>query len=61
MVRKPALRPVVWQPPAAPPRGEVTPRSVRVLPVGGTGPEDVLVDSSGRVLTGVADGRILRL
>jgi sugar lactone lactonase YvrE len=61
MVRKPALRPVVWQPPAAPPRGEVTPRSVRVLPVGGTGPEDVLVDSTGRVLTGVADGRILRL
>ncbi|GCB52352.1 SMP-30/gluconolactonase/LRE family protein [Streptomyces sp. NL15-2K] len=29
--------------------------------VGGRGPEDVVADSRGRVLTGVADGRILRL
>lgn len=27
----------------------------------GTGPEDVVVDSAGRVLTGLADGRILRI
>ena len=27
----------------------------------GEGPEDVLVDGSGRVLTGLADGRILRI
>ena len=27
----------------------------------GDGPEDVLVDASGRVLTGLADGRILRI
>ncbi|MEV7390784.1 MULTISPECIES: SMP-30/gluconolactonase/LRE family protein [unclassified Streptomyces] len=29
--------------------------------VGGRGPEDVVTDPEGRVLTGVADGRILRL
>jgi sugar lactone lactonase YvrE len=29
--------------------------------VGGRGPEDVVADSHGRVLTGVEDGRILRL
>lgn len=29
--------------------------------VGGRGPEDVVADARGRVLTGVADGRILRL
>ncbi|MGV9253554.1 SMP-30/gluconolactonase/LRE family protein [Streptomyces sp. NPDC003697] len=34
---------------------------LRYVPVGGHGPEDVVVDGRGRVLTGVADGRILRL
>ncbi|MFC0548093.1 SMP-30/gluconolactonase/LRE family protein [Kutzneria chonburiensis] len=33
----------------------------QVLAVNGTGPEDVLVDEEGRLLTGVDDGRILRL
>ncbi|MFF0156442.1 SMP-30/gluconolactonase/LRE family protein [Streptomyces sp. NPDC005263] len=33
----------------------------RYLDVGGRGPEDVVADPRGRVLTGVEDGRILRL
>jgi hypothetical protein len=33
---------------------------VRLIPVNGYGPEDVLVDGEGRVYTGVADGRVLR-
>jgi sugar lactone lactonase YvrE len=32
-----------------------------LLPVAGTGPEDVAVDQDGNVFTGVHDGRILRL
>lgn len=34
---------------------------VKVIPVGGHGPEDVVVDAGGQVYTGLADGRILRL
>ena len=62
MIRKPELRPVRWTPPAAPPERE-PPRQypVRLLPVGGTGPEDVLLDGTGCVLTGIDDGRILRI
>nr|WP_317454067.1 SMP-30/gluconolactonase/LRE family protein [Streptomyces sp. TRM68416] len=33
----------------------------RYLAIGGRGPEDVVADARGRVLTGVEDGRILRL
>jgi sugar lactone lactonase YvrE len=33
----------------------------RLVPVRGVGPEDVLVDPAGRVLTGLADGRIVRI
>ncbi len=63
---RPPISPVRWQPPPAPPRS-LQPRSERPLPplrlldVVGRGPEDVLVDDAGRVLTGVADGRVLRL
>ncbi len=63
---RPPISPVVWQPPPAPARSR-RPRSarplpaVRVLEVLGRGPEDVLVDDTGRVLTGVEDGRVLRL
>jgi sugar lactone lactonase YvrE len=63
---RPAISPVVWQPPAAPARAR-QPHSARPLPaltvldVLGRGPEDVLVDAEGRLLCGVADGRILRL
>ncbi|MFE6281007.1 SMP-30/gluconolactonase/LRE family protein [Streptomyces sp. NPDC057877] len=34
---------------------------VRYVDIGGRGPEDVVTDARGRVLTGVEDGRILRL
>lgn len=34
---------------------------VRLIPVGGEGPEDVLVDVAGRVLTGLVDGRVVRV
>jgi sugar lactone lactonase YvrE len=63
---RPPISPVRWQPPPAPARSR-RPRSARPLPplrlldVVGRGPEDVLVDAEGRVLTGVADGRVLRL
>ncbi|MEV4443439.1 SMP-30/gluconolactonase/LRE family protein [Streptomyces sp. NPDC049577] len=65
-MRKPALRPVVWYPPPRPRRaraavGRVPLPPVRRLPLGATGPEDVRVDAAGRVLTGVADGRVLSL
>lgn len=35
--------------------------SPRRIPLGGNGPEDVVVDHEGRVVTGVEDGRILRV
>jgi sugar lactone lactonase YvrE len=34
---------------------------VRRVPVGGAGPEDVVVDPAGRVYAGLADGRIVRV
>ncbi|MFE9622685.1 SMP-30/gluconolactonase/LRE family protein [Streptomyces sp. NPDC006527] len=34
---------------------------VRYVALGGQGPEDVVADARGRVLTGLADGRILRI
>ncbi|GAA2994358.1 SMP-30/gluconolactonase/LRE family protein [Actinokineospora diospyrosa] len=59
---RPKIDPVVWRAPRAgkPPRGSALP-PLTVLPVGGKGTEDVLVDAEGRVLTGVEDGRILRI
>src|SRR5256886_969201 len=56
----------VWQPPALPPRarsrtGPVPLPPLRLVDVGGTGPEDVVVDGAGRIVTGVADGRLLRI
>jgi sugar lactone lactonase YvrE len=63
---RPAIDPVVWQPPVAPPRarqprGERDVPRLTVLDVVGRGPEDVLFDDDGRVLCGVDDGRVLRL
>ncbi|MGP4002600.1 SMP-30/gluconolactonase/LRE family protein [Streptomyces sp. 8N706] len=63
---KPALRPVVWRPPPRPARagtgvGHVPMPPLRLLPLDGTGPEHVTVDAAGRLLTGVADGRVLRV
>jgi sugar lactone lactonase YvrE len=65
-VDRPKIRPVVWAPPKAPARARQQtstppmPRPGRVE-INGTGPEDVAVDAEGRVITGVADGRILRV
>ena len=63
---RPSIQPVVWQPPSAPDRSRRSDSappmpSPRVLAVNGTGPEDVVVDEQGRLVTGVEDGRILRL
>ncbi|MBB5891208.1 SMP-30/gluconolactonase/LRE family protein [Kutzneria kofuensis] len=63
---RPSINPVVWQPPAAPERARRSDSAPpmpapRVLAVNGTGPEDVVVDEQGRLVTGVEDGRILRL
>jgi len=58
---KPGISPVAWTPPppSDPPiTGAV---SLRTYVVPGEGPEDVLVEPSGSVLTGVADGRIVRV
>lgn len=63
---RPPINPVVWTPPTAPRRfrrhgGQVLmPRPV-MLPVGGVGPEDVALEAAGTLVTGVADGRILRV
>src|SRR4051812_19887347 len=62
---KPALDPVVWQPPKAPARAKQT-RSEQRVPLDvfdlpGSGPEDVAIDAEGNVLAGLSDGRILRI
>jgi sugar lactone lactonase YvrE len=57
------LRPNRWAPPrATPDPGPTAPLVVaRLLPTGGHGPEDVMFDAQGYVVTGTGDGRILRL
>ncbi|RLK55120.1 SMP-30/gluconolactonase/LRE family protein [Actinokineospora cianjurensis] len=59
---RPNIEPVVWRAPRAgkPPRTPNLP-PLTVRPVDGKGTEDVLVDTEGRVITGVEDGRILRI
>lgn len=59
MLRKSGISPTSWHPTPAPKGPAPTPISVAErLPVPGTGPEDTLV-LAGRILTGLADGRIL--
>jgi Strictosidine synthase-like, N-terminal len=65
-MRHPPLRPVVWQPPAAPTRakacsGPLPLPPVRLLELDGTDPEDVVVDAAGRIVTGVEDSRLPRI
>ena len=65
MFGRPVIDPVVWQPPVPPvaarwPTGPTLP-ALRLLHVNGLGPEDVVVDAKGNLLTGVQDGRILRI
>ncbi|WP_425315886.1 SMP-30/gluconolactonase/LRE family protein [Streptomyces olivoreticuli] len=62
MAHKPPIDPVVWRPPPRPRAGRrTTMPPPRLLPIGGEGPEHLAVDASGHLLTGVADGRILRV
>lgn len=58
---KPRIDPVVWRPPDAPTSSPSELPYLRTFPLPGEGPEDVLVDADGSVLTGLADGRIVRL
>src|SRR5439155_1444858 len=65
-MKRPRLDPVVWRPPPWPERARrrVGPEpfpALRTVPVGGHGPEDVAVDAAGAVLTGLEDGRVLRV
>lgn len=57
---RPKIAPQVWRAPSAPKASPDPLPPLTVVPVNGTGPEDVLVDR-GHVFTGVNDGRILRL
>lgn len=59
--RKPSISPVVWTTPAPSDPPITDPGPLRTYAVPGEGPEDVLVDPEGRVLTGVDDGRIVRV
>lgn len=65
-MERPKLRPVVWNPPPIPERARQSSGSrpmppLRVLEVGGAGPEDVAIDADGYVLTGIDDGRVIRI
>ncbi|MEU4218984.1 SMP-30/gluconolactonase/LRE family protein [Actinoplanes sp. NPDC026623] len=56
------ISPRRWTPPRLADRGRTAPLRVRRrLPTGGHGPEDVVFDAAGRIITGTADGRIVRL
>jgi sugar lactone lactonase YvrE len=61
---KPGIDPVVWQPPKATERSRQTRAGsfeLTVYGLPGAGSEDVALDAEGRVLTGLVDGRILRV
>ena len=63
---RPPIRPVVWRPPPPSLRARAgTGRdpfpALSLLPLPGLGPEDVAVDAAGRLLTGLVDGRVLRV
>lgn len=63
---RPALRPQVWRPPPDPGlRGPYATndalQALTLLPLPGTGPEDVAVLPDGTVVTGLADGRLCRV
>jgi sugar lactone lactonase YvrE len=61
---RPSIEPIVWHPP---PTRERAPGALlknyalSVISVPGEGPEDVVVDKAGGVITGLADGRLLRI
>jgi len=59
--RKPPIHPVRWTPPPIDPLPDLPAKPVTIVPVGGDGPEDVVVDANGNLWTGLLDGRIVRL
>lgn len=61
MTRKPPIDPVRWTPPPVDALPDLPARPITIVPVGGMGPEDVVVDADGRLWTGLVDGRILRI
>lgn len=61
---RPSVQPVVWSPPPTRERTEATSigrYTLEVIPVPGRGPEDVVLDAEKRIITGLEDGRILRI
>ncbi|WP_424184721.1 SMP-30/gluconolactonase/LRE family protein [Actinokineospora sp. G85] len=59
---RPRIEPVVWHAPPPGPKPEPAPLPALTLhDAGGAGAEDVLVDVDGSVVTGLADGRVVRL
>jgi sugar lactone lactonase YvrE len=61
--RRAGFDPVVWSPPPRPAveLTESTLPTMRLLYVNGLGPQDVLLEDDGHVLTGVDGGRVLRV
>lgn len=58
------IEPVVWKPPHATARAKANRGSeplppLRLLPLPGSGPEDVVVGADGEIYTGLADGRVV--
>ncbi|ADB32721.1 Strictosidine synthase [Kribbella flavida DSM 17836] len=58
---KSSIDPVRWTPPPAPPARQPRHLDVQTVALPGAGPEDTLIDEDGSVLTGLLDGRILRV
>jgi len=58
---KPPIHPIRWTPPPIDPLPDLPAKPVTVVPVGGDGPEDIVVDANGNLWTGLLDGRIVRL
>ncbi|MBO0864728.1 MAG: SMP-30/gluconolactonase/LRE family protein [Mycobacterium sp.] len=58
---KPRVDPVRWQPPPVDPLPDVPSPDITVVPLPCNGPEDVVVDASGHLWTGLEDGRIVRI
>ncbi|SNY61423.1 SMP-30/gluconolactonase/LRE family protein [Paractinoplanes atraurantiacus] len=56
------IRPRRWDPPRLDDAGATARLDVaRLLPTGGRGPEDVVFDREGRIIAGLADGRVVRI
>ncbi|MBN3452832.1 MULTISPECIES: SMP-30/gluconolactonase/LRE family protein [Mycolicibacterium] len=61
MARKPPIDPVRWTPPPVGTLPDYPPARLTVVPMPGDAPEDVVVDATGQLWTGLVDGRIVRV